>query len=124
MSGAGVTTHVEAGDWQVICKCAINSFASIVQKILTGNTSIIELGEVEKRRHQLQKVCDAVSGYEEAHDMRSVKDLDVCVGQRLMELENFRSYCKELRNILLFLSIIKLEGIVVKYIAISIIVIL
>ena len=113
MSGAGVTTHVEAGDWQVICMCAISSLADIVRKILTGNTSIIELEKVAKRRNQLQRVCASVSGYEEAVGMPSVKYLDICVGQRLMEFEKFCSYREELRNILHFLSRVKLEGIVV-----------
>ena len=109
MSGAGVT-KVEAGDWQVICMCAISILADIVRKILTGDTSMIELGEVAKRRSQLQKVCAAVSGHEEAVNMPSVKDLDACVNQRLMEFEKFRLYREELSNILLFLSRVKLQG--------------
>ena len=126
MSGAGVTTHVEAGDWQVICMCAISSLADIVHKILTGNTSMIELRVVAKQRNQLQKVCAAISGHEEAVNMPSVKDLDVCVGQRLMEFETFCSYHKELSNVLYFLLIgVKLQGIVkCIYIAISIIILL
>ena len=110
VSGAGVTTQVEAGDWQVICMCAISILADIVQKILTGGTSMIELGEVEKRRIQLQKVCAAVYGHEETVNMPSVKDLDACVNQRLKEFEKFCLYREELSNVLLFLSRVKLQG--------------
>ena len=110
MSGAGVTTQVESGDWQVICMCAISILEDIVRKILTGDTSMMELREVEKRRTQLQKVCVAVSGHEEAVNMPSIKDLDACVIQRLKEFEKFCSYREELSNVLLFLSCVKLQG--------------
>ena len=110
VSGAGVTTQEESGDWQVICMCAISILENIVQKILTGNTSMMELEEVEKRRAQFQKVCAAVSGHEEAVNMPSVKDLNACVNQRLKEFETFCLYRKELSNVLHFLSGVKLQG--------------
>ena len=121
MSGAGVTTQVEAGDWQVICMCAISILEDFVQKILTGKISMKELREVEKRKFQLLKVCAAVvSGHEKAVNMPSVKDIDAFVNQRLNEFEKFCSYREELSNVLHFLSVVKLQG--SKCIAISIIV--
>ena len=123
MSRTGVTTQVEAGDWQVICVCAISILEDFVKKIFTGNTSVKELREVEKRRSQLQKVCAAaVSGRKKAVNMPSVKDIDDCVNQRLKEFEKFCLYREELSNVLYFLSCVKLQG--SKCIAISIIVFL
>ena len=110
VSRAGVTTQVEAGDWQVICMCAISILEDIVQKILTGNTSMMELRKVEKRRNQLQKVCAAVSGHEVSVNMPSVEDLDACVNQRLKEFEKFCLFCEELSNILHYISCVKLQG--------------
>ena len=94
---------------QVICMCALSILQDICGRICTGDISVRELQEIQKRANQMNKLCVAAAINDWKMEM-DIAYLNACVEQRLKEYEHFKVYHQQLHHLMLHLSSVPVQG--------------
>ena len=98
----------EAEDWHNICACAHTQLEVTCKKIISGDITMDDLNEINRRKKQMIKLCTS----SESLDVPSIKNLEMNISARQLEFQYFTEFKKQLKYFTTCLKNVCVQGMV------------
>ena len=112
--------EAQAGEWMLICKCALKKLVDVCQRIVSGDVLVHELKAVSLKESQMSKLCAAAAGpsrqknsgkrISQAEYVPPYNNVKMHLDIRLKVLDHFMKYRAQLKKFLHSCATIALSG--------------